>query len=219
MIRTLSIVGMLLGVTVSAANAATVLFSDDFNSPTALSDGNWSSNGSGAIVTAPISGLTGSANALTFNNLGSGGDLFSVMIPGTGIGNYNISFDYYCATGNCGAFVGLAPGSSTSTVPSTAGFDAWLATDTVPHAYTAPYSFSSNGAWTHVSFDFGVTSNDQFGIKLEDFTGAPGDTFFQNLSVSAVPEPSTWAMMILGFCGVGFMAYRRKRSTPAFRLA
>jgi PEP-CTERM motif len=26
----------------------------------------------------------------------------------------------------------------------------------------------------------------------------------------AVPEPSTWAMMILGFIGVGFMAYRRK---------
>jgi len=27
----------------------------------------------------------------------------------------------------------------------------------------------------------------------------------------AVPEPSTWAMMILGFAGVGFMAYRRSR--------
>lgn len=27
---------------------------------------------------------------------------------------------------------------------------------------------------------------------------------------TGVPEPSTWAMMILGFCGVGFMAYRRK---------
>jgi hypothetical protein len=26
----------------------------------------------------------------------------------------------------------------------------------------------------------------------------------------SVPEPSTWAMMILGFFGVGFMAYRRK---------
>jgi len=26
----------------------------------------------------------------------------------------------------------------------------------------------------------------------------------------SVPEPSTWAMMILGFVGVGFMAYRRK---------
>jgi hypothetical protein len=26
-----------------------------------------------------------------------------------------------------------------------------------------------------------------------------------------VPEPSTWAMMILGFVGIGLMAYRRKR--------
>jgi len=36
--------------------------------------------------------------------------------------------------------------------------------------------------------------------------------------VSAVPEPSTWAMMILGFAGVGFMAYRRK-SKPALMAA
>jgi hypothetical protein len=36
---------------------------------------------------------------------------------------------------------------------------------------------------------------------------------------TAVPEASTWAMMILGFCGVGFMAYRRKQSGPSFRLA
>jgi hypothetical protein len=28
--------------------------------------------------------------------------------------------------------------------------------------------------------------------------------------VDGVPEPSTWAMMILGFAGIGFMAYRRK---------
>ncbi|ANW02305.1 hypothetical protein LMTR13_21150 [Bradyrhizobium icense] len=27
----------------------------------------------------------------------------------------------------------------------------------------------------------------------------------------AVPEPATWAMMILGFAGVGFLAYRRKK--------
>jgi hypothetical protein len=29
----------------------------------------------------------------------------------------------------------------------------------------------------------------------------------------AVPEPSTWAMMIIGFCGLGFLAYRRKNQT------
>jgi hypothetical protein len=35
---------------------------------------------------------------------------------------------------------------------------------------------------------------------------------------TAVPEPSTWAMMILGFCGIGFMAYRRK-AKPALMAA
>jgi hypothetical protein len=33
-------------------------------------------------------------------------------------------------------------------------------------------------------------------------------------AVTAVPEPSTWAMLLLGFAGIGFMAYRRK-SKPA----
>ncbi len=37
--------------------------------------------------------------------------------------------------------------------------------------------------------------------------------------VAAVPEPSTWAMMILGFVGVGFLAYRRKRSGAALMAA
>jgi hypothetical protein len=29
-------------------------------------------------------------------------------------------------------------------------------------------------------------------------------------AVAAIPEPSTWAMILLGFAGIGFMAYRRK---------
>lgn len=37
-----------------------------------------------------------------------------------------------------------------------------------------------------------------------------GDFAFNNFQTSAVPEPSTWAMMILGFFGVGFVAYRRR---------
>jgi len=45
-------------------------------------------------------------------------------------------------------------------------------------------------------------------------TGNVGATFSP-----AVPEPSTWAMMILGFFGVGFMAYRRKNQGSAFRIA
>jgi hypothetical protein len=33
-------------------------------------------------------------------------------------------------------------------------------------------------------------------------------------TIVAIPEPATWAMMLLGFAGIGFMAYRRK-SKPA----
>ncbi|QHO78473.1 hypothetical protein ACH79_43670 [Bradyrhizobium sp. CCBAU 051011] len=41
--------------------------------------------------------------------------------------------------------------------------------------------------------------------------------YFDNVSlnVEAVPEPSTWAMLILGFAGVGYMAYRRRNGTLA----
>jgi hypothetical protein len=48
---------------------------------------------------------------------------------------------------------------------------------------------------------------------------AAGPLTVGSFSVAAVPEPSTWAMMILGFFGVGFMAYRRKQNGPALRVA
>jgi hypothetical protein len=41
---------------------------------------------------------------------------------------------------------------------------------------------------------------------------------FAGDTVDAVPEPSTWAMMILGFAGIGLMAYRRK-SKPTMMAA
>jgi hypothetical protein len=37
-------------------------------------------------------------------------------------------------------------------------------------------------------------------------------------AVGAVPEPSTWAMMILGFCGLGWMTYRRRQVGRNVRL-
>jgi hypothetical protein len=44
------------------------------------------------------------------------------------------------------------------------------------------------------------------------------DVYFGQLT-AAVPEPSTWAMMILGFCGLGFMAYRRRQNGLALTVA
>jgi PEP-CTERM motif len=44
-------------------------------------------------------------------------------------------------------------------------------------------------------------------------TGGAAPTFNAAFSLSgaAVPEPSTWAMMLLGFAGLGFAGYRRAR--------
>jgi len=44
-------------------------------------------------------------------------------------------------------------------------------------------------------------------------TGTNGQFFYTDPrapAAPAVPEPSTWAMMILGFAGVSFLAYRRR---------
>jgi PEP-CTERM motif len=38
-------------------------------------------------------------------------------------------------------------------------------------------------------------------------------------AVAPVPEASTWAMMILGFCAVGFMAHRKRKTAFALTVA
>jgi hypothetical protein len=46
------------------------------------------------------------------------------------------------------------------------------------------------------------------GVTFAISSGNPYPT--SAIGVGGVPEPSTWAMMLLGFAGIGFMAYRRK---------
>jgi hypothetical protein len=57
----------------------------------------------------------------------------------------------------------------------------------------------------------------EFVLLATRTAGSANDGYADDLSfiassnvVAAVPEPSTWAMMILGFAGIGFMAYRQK---------
>jgi hypothetical protein len=51
-----------------------------------------------------------------------------------------------------------------------------------------------------------VTMSGQSGTLTYDFTPAP---------IAAVPEPSTWAMMALGFGWLGLVGYRKTRSDNA----
>jgi hypothetical protein len=75
------------------------------------------------------------------------------------------------------------------------------------------------GMFNPVNANF--TANQTFEFRIIDgsIVASGNDFAIDNLVLSAVPEPSTWAMMILGFFGVGFMAYRRKNEGQAFRAA
>jgi PEP-CTERM motif len=44
-------------------------------------------------------------------------------------------------------------------------------------------------------------------------SGAEADSF--TLIAGNVPEPSTWAMMLLGFAGLGYAGYRRAKEPRA----
>ncbi len=79
---------------------------------------------------------------------------------------------------------------------------------------------SSNG--DQITFSFGTPLTDSsggFSIYTNATTYTDPPIFLTDsggLTITldgafgpAVPEPSTWAMMILGFAGIGFMAYRR----------
>jgi hypothetical protein len=53
------------------------------------------------------------------------------------------------------------------------------------------------------------------GVYLYTFgSGTNADTFTVEVS-APVPEPSTWAMMLIGFAGLGFAGYRASRRESA----
>jgi hypothetical protein len=77
---------------------------------------------------------------------------------------------------------------------------------------------------TDQTYLYGVTDvlgdlTAQAGESFAELEKAPSDTTFKGVAFApaAAPEPSTWAMMMLGFLGLGFVGRRRlqMRSSPA----
>jgi PEP-CTERM motif-containing protein len=94
-------------------------------------------------------------------------------------------------------------------------------------ALLTPQSLAAGTYWmglSGTSSDFGwsnqatgpTTPTDQRQLAGDVVTFTPNiqDLPFQveGTFLAAVPEPSTWAMMILGFAGIGAMTYRRRKS-------
>jgi hypothetical protein len=61
----------------------------------------------------------------------------------------------------------------------------------------------------------GTSGSYKYYFFADEFSHSCDNVLLHNVSgvMTAVPEPSTWAMMVLGFAGVGFMGHRRSRRT------
>lgn len=81
---------------------------------------------------------------------------------------------------------------------------------------------SQNDIWEHHTLQFTAGAGPTTLISLVGNNAAGAYIGLDSVSVelqTAIPEPATWAMMILGFAGIGFVAYRRKNKAMAFRFA
>ena len=87
-----------------------------------------------------------------------------------------------------------------------------------------PYALPSDGIYYSARVATNTATSDQiapgdFAASFNTgFHGGSNFAWFTLASVSAVPEPSTWAMMLLGFGAVGF-AMRRSRRRSLLQLA
>jgi hypothetical protein len=147
--------------------------------------------------------LTGQANNKPFGGL----EQNIATVAGT---RYALTFDLGAATTwNIGALAGSAlTASATGTSLLASQLFSLVPTGANDWA-TETLSFMANSSSTTIEFLGDSSQVNSRYIGLDNVSAA----------VAAVPEPSTWAMMILGFMGMGFMAYRRSRKGLALSAA
>jgi hypothetical protein len=106
--------------------------------------------------------------------------------------------------------VGGVPGDTGGFGDFTAGLQGnWSGTS---NHFAGPITFDIAGISTS---DF--VANSKGFIAVADVLGnvGTGDIGGKTGTIVATPEPSTWAMMLLGFAGLGFAAYRKAHSARA----
>jgi hypothetical protein len=97
------------------------------------------------------------------------------------------------------------------------GWDVHFLVNLISHNGVYAFGSSTSGGFGDAVTDLGLSG---LGAATSEHCGPNGSNIpacAGNWSIvtSAVPEPSTWAMMLIGFAGIGFMAYRRSRKALA----
>jgi len=132
--------------------------------------------------------------------------------PGGGFTNLTLSVSELFPSGG-GSYVG-APSLISASATVNAG------TLTSLSFTTDNFVLSPSEDTAQITANFSTTPTLVSSVAVQAIIDNDQDFVTGTLTISsAVPEPSTWAMMIFGFAGVGFMAYRRKKNGSALRLA
>jgi hypothetical protein len=69
-----------------------------------------------------------------------------------------------------------------------------------------------------IGFDEGVSHSLPTGFDFINFQAVTGNVLITSLS-GTIPEPSTWAMMLLGFAGLGYVGFRKARARSTISIA
>jgi CHRD domain-containing protein/PEP-CTERM motif-containing protein len=123
----------------------------------------------------------------------------------------------------CTASPGTGTAGVATTTPTFAGFPLGVTSGTYDNTLDMTMSSSYNPVYITANGGTPLSAfaalldglnHDEAYLNIHSSVFPGGEIRGFLLALPAVPEPSTWAMMILGFAGVGFMTYRRRKVAP-----